>query len=101
MGQFFRIQDLGAIAPELELILFGMILLIADLIVPDKKKLGVIAIAGIAVSGMFLWRLNGMDIAAYGGVLVIDRFANFFKILFLNGLRILRRPGLITSSLSG
>jgi hypothetical protein len=37
MGQFFNLQDLGAIAPELELMLFGMILLIADLLVENKK----------------------------------------------------------------
>ena len=31
LGQFFKIQDLGAIAPEVELIIWGMIVLIADL----------------------------------------------------------------------
>src|SRR5215467_9606516 len=83
MAEFFRIQDLGAIAPELELIIFGMLLLIADLVVKDKKKLGVLALIGIAVSGVFLFRLTGLDLSAYGGVLVIDRFANFFKLIFL------------------
>ena len=37
MGQFFNVTDLGAIAPELELMLFGMILLIADLLFENKK----------------------------------------------------------------
>jgi NADH-quinone oxidoreductase subunit N len=83
MGEFFRIQDLGAIAPELELIMIGMVLLIGDLVVKDKKKLGLFAMAGIAVSAVFLFRLSGMDISAYGGVIVVDRFANFFKLIFL------------------
>src|SRR5262249_21936011 len=83
MGQFFRIQDLGAIAPELELIIFGMLVLIADLVVKDKKKLGLFAIVGIVVSGIFLFRLSGLELSAYGGLLTVDRFANFFKLIFL------------------
>ena len=40
MGQFFQIQDLGAIAPEVELAMFGMIVLIADLLnSPNATKL--------------------------------------------------------------
>src|SRR5215813_6894663 len=83
MAEFFRIQDLGAIAPELELIIFGMLVLITDLVVKDKKKLGLFAIVGIAASAILLFRLSGIDLSAYGGVLVVDRFANFFKLIFL------------------
>jgi NADH-quinone oxidoreductase subunit N len=83
MGQFFRIQDLGAIAPELELVVFGMIILIADLIVQDKKKIGIVALIGIAFSGGLLYRASGLDLSAYGGTLVVDQFANFFKLIFL------------------
>jgi NADH-quinone oxidoreductase subunit N len=83
MGQFFNLQDLGAIAPELELMLFGMILLIADLLVENKKWLGFISLGGIAWSGYFLVRLHGVEVSAYGGLLVIDQFAWFFKLLFL------------------
>jgi len=83
MDQFFRIQDLGAIAPELELVIFGMLILIADLIVKDKKKLGLLALAGIALSGVFVFRLNGIEVSAYGSALAVDRFANFFKFIFL------------------
>jgi NADH-quinone oxidoreductase subunit N len=83
MAEFFRIQDLGAIAPELELIIFGMLVLIADLVVQDKKKLGLFAMVGIALSGMFLFRLSGMSLSAYGGVMVVDPFACFFKLIVL------------------
>jgi len=85
MGQFFNLQDLGAIAPELELMLFGMILLIADLLVENKKWLGIISLGGIAWSGYFLVRLHGVEVTAYGGLLAIDQFAWFFKLLFLMG----------------
>lgn len=83
MEQFFRPQDLGAIGPELELALFGMILLIADLLVESKRVLGYIALAGIGWSGFFLYRLYGANVPAYGGVLVVDQFAWFFKAIFL------------------
>ncbi len=68
MGQFFRIQDLGAIAPELELMLWGMIVLIADLIVKDKKILGYFSIVGHRGLGRlpipFAWRRH-VDIQRY------------------------------------
>jgi NADH-quinone oxidoreductase subunit N len=83
MPQFFQIQDLGAIVPELELLVFGMFLLIFDLLVPDKRKLGLMALIGIAASGVFLFRLRAVDFSAYGGMLVLDPFAIFFKLIFL------------------
>src|SRR5438105_9395917 len=83
MPQFFQMQDLGAIVPELELVVFGMFLLICDLLVTDKRKLGVLALAGIAISGAFLFRLRSVDFSAYGGMLVIDHFSAFFKLVFL------------------
>ncbi len=83
MEQFFQIQDLGAIAPELELALFGMILLVADLLIAEKRKLGIIALVGLGCSGLFLYRLNGVSVSAYGGMLVVDPFAAFFKLIFL------------------
>src|SRR5881296_177507 len=83
MSQFFQIQDIGAITPELELVAFGMFLLIFDLLIPDKRKLGLIALAGIAISSLFLFRLRNSDFAAYGGVLALDPFSIFFKFIFL------------------
>src|SRR3954462_7480220 len=85
MGQFFRLQDLAAIAPELELVIWGMILLIADLVIHDKKKVGMLAIVGILFSAAFLFKASDMSTVAYGGVLVVDHFANFFKLIFLVG----------------
>ena len=83
MSQFFQIQDIGAITPELELVAFGMFLLIFDLLIPDKRKLGLIALAGIAISGLFLFRLRNTNFSAYGGVLALDPFSIFFKSIFL------------------
>jgi NADH-quinone oxidoreductase subunit N len=84
MEEFFRIQDLAAIVPELELVAFGMFLLIFDLLVKEKRKLGLIALVGIAVSGVFLFRLRGFEFSPpYGGMLILDPFAILFKLIFL------------------
>jgi NADH-quinone oxidoreductase subunit N len=83
MPQFFQMQDIGAIVPELELVVFGMFLLIFDLLVEDKRKLGLLALGGIAISGFFLFRLREVDFSAYGGTLVLDPFSIFFKVIFL------------------
>jgi len=83
MPQFFQIQDLGAITPELELAVFGMFLLIFDLLIQQKRRLGYIALAGIASSALFLYRIRDIEFSAYGGVLSLDAFAIFFKLIFL------------------
>jgi len=51
MGRFFQPQDLAAIGPELELALFGMIVLVFDLLVQNKRWLGYISMVGLAWSG--------------------------------------------------
>src|SRR5215471_1010522 len=83
MPQFFQMQDIGAIVPELELAVFGMALLIFDLLIENKRTLGLISLAGVAISGFFLFRLRGVEFSAYGGVLSLDPFAVFFKLIFL------------------
>src|SRR5881394_2029755 len=83
MPQFFQMQDIGAIVPELELAVFGMFLLIFDLMVKTKRRLGYIALLGVAISGAFLFQLRNVQYFAYGGSLVIDPLATFFKIIFL------------------
>jgi NADH-quinone oxidoreductase subunit N len=84
MEQFFRPQDLAAIVPELELALFGMIVLVFDLLVKSKRVLGYVALVGLAWSGFFLvYRLRDAELPAYGGLLTVDPFAFFFKVIFL------------------
>ena len=65
MPQFLQtisVQDIGAIVPELELAVFGMFLLIFDLLVKEKRKLGYFALAGIAASAVFLFRLRAVEL---------------------------------------
>jgi NADH-quinone oxidoreductase subunit N len=83
MPQFFQMQDLRAIIPELELAVFGMSLLILDLWIKEKRYLGLFALVGIGVSSVYLFTLRGIENSAYGGVLVLDPFSIFFKMIFL------------------
>jgi NADH-quinone oxidoreductase subunit N len=83
MEQFFQLRDIAAISPELELTVFGMVVLIADLLVVEKRRIGLIALVGIVFSGAFVFRLQGFEASAYGGALVVDPFASFFKLIFL------------------
>jgi NADH-quinone oxidoreductase subunit N len=91
MGRFFQPQDLAAIGPELELALFGMIVLVFDLLIQNKRWLGYISMVGLAWSGYFLFRLRNIvaepsyaaQLTAYGGQLALDPFAWFFKAIAL------------------
>jgi len=60
MDRFFQPQDLGVIGPELELALFGMIVLVFDLLLKNKRMLGYISLAGLAWAGFFLFRLRNV-----------------------------------------
>ena len=62
MEQFFQRADIGAIVPELELAVFGMFLLIFDLMVKTKRRLGYIALIGVAV-WLSAIRLSGVGAA--------------------------------------
>src|SRR5216117_230831 len=60
-----------------------MFLLIFDLIIVNKRRLGYIALGGLAISGYFLFRLRNIQFTAYGGALLLDPFGTFFKLIFL------------------
>ena len=84
MGEFFQISDLTAIAPELALTVFGLALLVFDLIVPDKRLLGYFALLGLFVSALLLFGNSDLGtVSAYGGQIVADPFAAYFKLMFL------------------
>jgi NADH-quinone oxidoreductase subunit N len=92
MGRFFQPQDLAAIGPELELALFGMIVLVFDLLLQNKRWLGYVSMVGIAWSGFYLFKIRAMfasepayagQLYAYGGAIALDPFAWFFKVIAL------------------
>lgn len=85
MGEFFQLADLRVILPELVLTGFGLLLLIGDLIVANKKILAGVALAGIVATLLLVLGLGDIRAAAYGGQLVVDPFAGYFKLMVLIG----------------
>jgi NADH-quinone oxidoreductase subunit N len=79
--------DLGmlAVLPELVLALFACLLFILVPFVPKEKRdmLGYFSIGALSVSGLLLIPLWGKNVSAFSGMIALDPYALFFKVLFL------------------
>ncbi|MFN8521534.1 MAG: NADH-quinone oxidoreductase subunit N [Chloroflexota bacterium] len=78
--------DVGALGPEIVLVLWGCAIIIIDLCLPaaaSRRGLLPTSLAGIAVAMLASVALIGGPTDAFFGFLVVDGFAIFFKILFL------------------
>ncbi len=82
-------MDLGnigtiiGILPELVLAAFAVGIILLDLVTERKNILGIVAITGILAAGvaaLFQW---GLSLSFFNGMLAVDSFSFFFKILFL------------------
>ncbi len=77
-------MNLALFTPEIILVVFAVVVILLDLFVEQKGWLVIISIIGILVSGGFavsLW--GGIPQTTFNGMLIVDNFAVFFKILFL------------------
>ncbi|MFQ5827411.1 MAG: NADH-quinone oxidoreductase subunit N, partial [Dehalococcoidia bacterium] len=71
------------LTPELSLAVFAMAVIIADLFLERKGILAALSVAGLVVAvGFTLALWGGEPGTAFGGMLVVDEFALFFKFLF-------------------
>src|SRR5260221_14105236 len=84
--------DGAVILPEIELLLFGLGILVIDFWIEEKEKYlnAGMALAGTLFSGFTLWRLRWVAPArgGFGGVhpsVIGDPFFLFFPSLFLGG----------------
>ncbi len=77
--------DLHAIAPEIVLTAGLLLVLVADLFLPDEKKSWNAVIAMVGIGGAFLATITlvGDHRSAFNGMFVVDSFALLFKFLFL------------------
>ncbi|MDA0263998.1 MAG: NADH-quinone oxidoreductase subunit N [Chloroflexi bacterium] len=79
-------DNLGLLTPEFALAGLAFLVFLVDLFIPEDRKgyLGWLSIAGllvlIAVSLVMLW---GEEESLYDGLLAVDDFALFFKVLFM------------------
>src|SRR6185312_6344545 len=77
-------SDFYYILPELVLTAGALLLLIADVLLPrNNKALGVITLLVIAATGCALAPFTSTHVEVAHGLLAVDRFALFFKIVFL------------------
>src|ERR1700720_106714 len=81
-------HDFFLILPEVELVLFGLAILLFDFMLGVKDKTGnaVFAMLGVIFSGISLYRLRSLGpepIGGFSGSLIVDPFFIFFGMLFL------------------
>src|SRR5437870_12551049 len=82
--------DGAVILPEIELVLFGLGILVIDFWIEQKEKYmnAGMALAGTIFSALTLWRLRGAvagrgDFAGFQDSVVVDPFFLLFATLFL------------------
>jgi NADH-quinone oxidoreductase subunit N len=71
------------IAPEISILSTAVIVILADLFFQRKSILAVLSLAGLAVAfGFTVYLWGGSEQAVFANMLVVDKFALFFKLLF-------------------
>ena len=77
-------QTLGLLAPELVLVIAGLVVLGLDLIWRDEEKkewLPYVALAGLGGTLAAIVALWGREAVLFGGIYTVDLFAFFFKVM--------------------
>jgi NADH-quinone oxidoreductase subunit N len=75
--------NLVLIAPEISLLACAIVVILLDLFLQRKSLLAVVSLAGLAIAFGFTIALWGGDAqAVFNNMLVVDKFALFFKLLF-------------------
>ncbi len=81
------VVDIGTIVPELIVAITGLIVLVADLFGSSerRKSLSIISLVGLTLAFLATWMLmaGGRDEIAFSGMVVVDRYAQFFKLIFI------------------
>jgi NADH-quinone oxidoreductase subunit N len=72
-----------AILPELILAGLAILVIVLDLFIQRKGVLAVVSIGGIVLTGLASLMLKGLNLTFFSGMLVLDGFSIFFKLLFL------------------
>jgi NADH-quinone oxidoreductase subunit N len=93
MSQFYTATDHFVLLPALMLVMFGCFVLLFDFLLrpsEQRKWLLILTLIGLACTGAALLKQqhalgdqNLNEIVAFGGSLVVDRFALFFNWMFL------------------
>lgn len=79
-------DNLYLLTPEFALAGLAFLVFILDLVMPDSRKdlLGWLSVLGLAgLIALSLVMLPGREASLYGGLLAVDAYALFFKVVFL------------------
>jgi NADH-quinone oxidoreductase subunit N len=78
-------SDLYTILPTLLLVAWACLLLLVDLFIPKGRKGWTALLAAVGLAGALGINLAqaGMDLSAFGGMVVLDGFSSFLTALFL------------------
>jgi NADH-quinone oxidoreductase subunit N len=80
--------SLGFFVPEIVLVVTVLVVILADLLLDRERSWMTVvpAAIGTAIAALFVFPLlGGPDRELFSGMIVIDRFSNFFKLFFLVG----------------
>jgi len=92
--------EIQQIFPEIALSAFGVAILLLDTFLPKAKRhvATSIALIGIAATAVFTLGLVGEDGSFFSGMIVVDGFSIFFRVMFLiiGGLTILASSSYVT-----
>lgn len=78
------LKSLNYFKPETSLIVTFLVAMIADLIFRKSKNISAyIAIAGLLVTGFFLYQQTGVNYKGFQDLIVVDSFSQFMKFIIL------------------
>jgi NADH-quinone oxidoreductase subunit N len=77
--------SLESILPLIVLVVWACVLLLVDLAIPKERKgwTALLAALGLLVAAGFVLSRFGKPMAGFGGMIMVDEFANFLSILLL------------------
>ena len=78
-----NLSSLSFYIPELIIISAILLVIILDIIPACKKYTFYLSLGAILLAGLFLWQSYGESHALFMGMISIDPFSHFFKIIFL------------------
>jgi NADH-quinone oxidoreductase subunit N len=78
-------SDLYTILPTILLVAWACLLLLVDLFIPKGRKSWTALLAAVGLAGTLGVTLAqaGLDLSAFGGMVVLDGFSSFLNVLFL------------------
>ena len=76
-------MDVYLLSPEISLLALALVVLLLDLFTKQKWILGAVSLVGLIVPAAFTISLWGTNDTSFGGALVVDQYALFFKLFFL------------------